>query len=301
MKVLLLTVLLVSSFANAANLTTNSNQAKSDTAQKKLATLEISFVGKIGVYALNTNNGEIIDYRADQRFPVQSTLKLIGVAALLKQSGSDKNLLQEKIYYTSKDLTPWHPITGKYLSSGMTLEALSEAAVTYSDNPAMNLIIKKLGGPASITNFAHSIGNQSFNIEHYEENLNSNPHDLQDTSTPKDMAISVQKLTLGDALTPTQQTQLITWMKNDTVGYKRMRAGVPLGWTVADKTGSGDYGVANDIGILWSPLCKPIVLAIYTVQDKKTAKRRDDIVASTTSIVLDAFAQHDACFKKLSE
>ena len=165
----------------------------------------------------------------------------------------------------------------------------------------MNLIIKKLGGPASITNFAHSIGNQSFNIEHYEGNLNSNPHDLQDTSTPKDMAISVQKLTLGDALTPTQQTQLITWMKNDTVGYKRMRAGVPLGWTVADKTGSGDYGVANDIGILWSPLCKPIVLAIYTVQDKKTAKRRDDIVASTTSIVLDAFAQHDACFKKLSE
>ena len=301
MKVLLLTVLLVSSFANAANLTTNSNQAKSDTAQKKLATLESSFAGKIGVYALNTNNGEIIDYRADQRFPVQSTLKLIGVAALLKQSGSDKNLLQEKIYYTSKDLTPWHPITGKYLSSGMTLEALSEAAVTYSDNPAMNLIIKKLGGPASITNFAHSIGNQSFNIEHYEGNLNSNPHDLQDTSTPKDMAISVQKLTLGDALTPTQQTQLITWMKNDTVGYKRMRAGVPLGWTVADKTGSGDYGVANDIGILWSPLCKPIVLAIYTVQDKKTAKRRDDIVASTTSIVLDAFAQHDACFKKLSE
>lgn len=93
--------------------------------------------------------------------------------------------------------------------------------------------------------------------------------------------------------------QLITWMKNDTVAYKRVRAGVPIGWTVADKTGSGDYGIANDIGIMWSPLCKPIVVAIYTAQNQKTAKRREDIVASTTSLIFDAFAQHDDCFKEL--
>jgi beta-lactamase class A len=28
-------------------------------------------------------------------------------------------------------------------------------------------------------------------------------------------------------------------MKNNTTSYKRMRAGVPIGWVVADKTGSG--------------------------------------------------------------
>ena len=88
-------------------------------------------------------------------------------------------------------------------------------------------------------------------------------------------------------------------MTNNTVGYQRIRAGVPIGWTVADKTGSGSYGVANDIGILWSPLCKPIVLAIYTVQNKQDAQRRDDIVASTTSIVLNEFAKSDPCCKAL--
>lgn len=111
------------------------------------------------------------------------------------------------------------------------------------------------------------------------------------------MALSLQKLTLRNILTPAERTQLVTWMRNNMTSYKRMRLGVPLGWVVADKTGSGDYGIANDIGIVWSPTCKPIILAIYTIQNKQDAKRRDDIVASTTSTLLDEFEKNDVCFK----
>ena len=95
------------------------------------------------------------------------------------------------------------------------------------------------------------------------------------------------------------KTQLITWLKNNTTGYKRIRAGVPIGWVVAEKTGSGDYGIANDIGLMWSPICKPIVLAIYTVQNKQDAKSRNDIVASITQIVFDEFKKDSNCFKEL--
>src|SRR5262245_21274904 len=280
----------------------NTQSVESTQAQNKLEELEKSFDGKIGVYAMNTGNNQIIAYRAEERFPVQSTMKLIGVAALLKKSQSNPNLLQEKIRYSKDDLIHWHPITRKYVNSGMTLEALAEAAMSYSDIPAINLIMKTLGGPKVVTDFAHSIGNKSFNVEHYDGNLNSDPKSIEDTATPKDMAISVQKLTLGNVLTPTQREQLVTWMRNNTTGYKRIRAGVPAGWIVAEKTGSGSgmYAIANDIGILWSPTCKPIVLAIYTVQNKKNAVRRDDMVASATSIVLDEFAKNDPCFKELS-
>ncbi len=270
--------------------------------QKKLEFLEKNFDEKIGVYAINTNNNQTITYRSDERFPLQSTMKLISVAALFQQSDSDKSLLQEKIHYTKNDLIAWHPITGKYVNTGTTLEALSEAAISYSDNTAVNLIIKELGGPNKVTAFAHSIGNMTFNVEHYDGNLNANPNDAQDTSTPKDMAISVEKLTLGNVLTQPQRALLVTWMRNSTTGYKRIRAGVPIGWVVADKTGGGlggNYGIANDIGILWSPTCKPIILAIYTVQNRQDAKSRDDIVASTTSIILDEFAKNDPCFKEL--
>lgn len=269
------------------------------TVQNNLEKLEKSFDGKIGVYAIDTNNNQIIAYRADERFPVQSTCKLLGTAALFKQNNSTNNLLQKKISITKNDLMFWHPITGKYINNSMTLKALAEAAISYSDNPAMNLIIKQLGGPEFITNFAHSIGNTTFNIKHYEGNLNSNPNIQDDTATPKDMAISLQKLTLGNLLEQPLQTKLVTWMKNSTTGYKRMRAGVPMGWTVADKTGSGDYGVANDIGILWSPVCKPVVLAIYTIQNNQNAKSRDDIVATTTKIIFDELAKTNSCINGL--
>ena len=269
--------------------------------QEQFAELEKSFDGKIGVYALDTNNNQTIAYRADERFPVQSTSKLMAVAALLKQSEKNKGLLQEKIVYTQKDLISWHPVTGKYVTSGMALEALSEAAMSYSDNVAMNLITKKLGGPKSVTEFASSISNKTFNMEHYDGELNSDPKNPQDTSTPKDMAMTIEKLTLGNTLSSSQRTQLMTWMRNNTTGYKRIRAGVPIGWVVAEKTGGGfgDYGIANDIGVMWSPLCKPIVLAIYTVGNHQDAKSRDDIVASVTKTVLDEFAKNNPCFKAL--
>lgn len=267
---------------------------------QKLEQLENNFHGKIGVYAINTNNNQVIAHRADERFPVQSTIKLMVVSALLQQSDKRSNLLQQKIHYTKNDLIFWHPVTGMHVASGMTLAALSEAAMSYSDNTAANLIIKKLGGPKTITNFARSIGNNTLNLEHYEGSLNSNPKIQDDTATPKDMAISLQKLTLGNILSQSQKTQLITWMRNNTTGYKRIRSGVPIGWAVADKTGSGDYGIANDIGIMWSPTCKPIVLAIYTVQNNQDAKRRDDIVAAATNIVFEEFAKNSPCFKALA-
>lgn len=295
-KTLLLTImtLLLSTSVSA-----DVQQAPSAQIQEKLTTLEKSFDGKIGIYAIDTNDNQNIGYRSDERFPVQSTCKLIGVAALLKQSNTDKDLLKQKINYTKNDLIFWCPITKKYLENGMALTALAEAAMTYSDNAAMNLIMKKLGGPKSVTSFANTIDNKTFNIEHYEGDLNSNPNDNHDTSTPKDMAISLQKLTLGDVLSPSIRTQLVTWMRNNTTGNKRIRAGAPIGWVVADKTGSGEYGIANDIGILWSPTCKPIVLAIYTVQNKQDAKSRDDVVASAASILLGEFAKNDSCFQSL--
>lgn len=263
--------------------------------ENQLQKMEKSFDGKIGVYAIDTNNNKIISFRSNERFPVQSTMKFMAVAALLKQSESNINLLQEKINYSKNDLIPWSPVTSVHLSSGMTLEDLAEAATSFSDNAAVNVIMKKFGGPKFTTDFAKLIGNNTYNVSHYDGYMNSEPNNDQDTSTPNDMALSVEKLTLGSILPEAQRTKLVTWMKNNTTSYKRMRAGVPIGWIVADKTGSGNYGIANDIGIVWSPLCKPIVLSIYTIRNNKDAKNRDDIVALTTRIILNEFAKNNNC------
>jgi beta-lactamase class A len=66
---------------------------------------------------------------------------------------------------------------------------------------------------------------------------------------------------------------------------------VTAGWEVGDKTGTGEYGTANDIAVIWPPSRKPIILAIYHTQGDAMAKSRDDVVAAAARIAIDSFAR----------
>lgn len=262
---------------------------------KELKTLEHKLDGEIGLYAIDTNSGKIISYRGNQTFPFESTFKLMGVAALLHYNQS-KPVLQKRLFIKPEQLVMWHPISGLYINQKVSLQTLAEGAISYSDNTAINMIIRELGGLDKINHFARMVGNNTFNLKHYEVNLNSNPNNNEDSSTPKDMALSLQNILLGNVLSEHNKQLLFQWMRNNTTGYGRIRAGVPLGWAVADKTGSGSYGVANDIGLVWSPSCKPIILSIYTHQNKQAAIAQDDVIAKVTQMALEKFSKYDSCF-----
>lgn len=263
--------------------------AQESSIQKKLAALEASSGGRLGVYALNTENNSLIQYRADERFLMQSTFKVMGVSTMLKQYPIDNPIWKQKITYTKQDFGTWSPITEKHLADGMTVSELCAAAIMYSDDTAINLIVKKLGGPETLVTFAQSIGNNNFKLDSSATEL----HHIY-TTTPAAMGKSLQQLALGNILTLPQRQQLITWMKDCATGNNRIRAGVPKGWVVADKTGSGDYGITNDIAIIWPPTKHaPIVVAIYFIQDKdnKDAARRPEVIAAATRILIKEFGQ----------
>jgi len=265
---------------------------------QQLAKLERNAGVSLGVYAYDTNSGKTIAYHADDSFPVESTFKLLLAAQLLKASEENKNLLRQTITYSKSDLVPWHPITGQYVNSSLSTQALAEAAISYSDNTAANLLFKLLGGPEKLTQFAHQLGNKSFNMQHYEPALNADPAKQIDASTPRDMGISLQKLLLGSILTSPHKKLLLTWLRNSTTGYKRIRSAADIAWVVADKTGTGSYSNTNDIALLWSPACKPIVLAIYSAAAKASNKHHDELVAAASSVVLAYFAEQNSCAKQ---
>ena len=244
--------------------------------------IETKYNVKIGVYAIDTNNGNSFSYRQDERFPFQSTVKMVVAAAALNNIKAD-----ERIKISSDDIVFWSPIVRLNLDRGyMTIKELAIAAMSYSDNAATNILITRLGGTKSINEFAKSIGNTSFYLENLEPNLNSDPNNIHDSSTPKDMAQSVQKLLIeNDVLSQENQHILKTWMMNNTTG-----------WSAAEKTGGGS-GTSHDIGIVWSPACKPIVLAIYTFSNKKdNAQQADKAIAETTQFILDEFSKKNICF-----
>jgi beta-lactamase class A len=253
----------------------------------QLAWLEKESGGRLGVAALNTADGRQLLHRADERFPMCSTFKVMVAAAILTR---DPSPLKRRLQYEKADLVPNSPVTSKHLADGMTVAELCEATLQYSDNAAANLLMKQIGGPAAVTAYARSIGDNQFRLDRWETELNAAiPGDLRDTTTPLAMARSLQKLVMGDALPLPHRRLLKEWMAGNTTGATRIRAGVPPGWTVADKTGAGDYGSVNDIAIIWPPGKAPIVLAIYLTQPGKDDKLRPEIHGEVAKVVIEAF------------
>lgn len=177
----------------------------------------------------------------------------------------------------------------------MTVSALCEAAITESDNLAANLLVKQLGGLAALNHYAQSIGNKTFRLDNYEPNLSTVPGSIQDTSTPADMEGTLQNLVLGRSLPDKQRKQLTKWLQSNKTGETRIRAGVPKGWVVADKTGTGEYGTSNDIAVIWPPRCAPLVIAIYYTQNQIDAPQREDIIVEATRRVIAEFKAANSC------
>ena len=257
--------------------------------QKNLKELENNFGGRIGVYAINTGTGETFGYKESERFPLCSSFKGFVAAAILLKSQDNKNLLSEKIEYKDREIEPYSPITEKYKSTGMTVGDMSAAALQYSDNGATNILLERyLGGPSGITAFMRSIGDKEFRLDRWELDLNTAiPGDERDTSTPRAVATSLQKLALGHVLNATERDKYQEWLKGNTTGDKRIRASVPSDWVVGDKTGTcGVYGTANDYAVVWPKGKSPLVIAVYTTKNKKEEKHSDTVITDAARIVI---------------
>ncbi|PCE32529.1 PEN family class A beta-lactamase, Bcc-type [Burkholderia ubonensis] len=254
-----------------------------------LAELERAVGGRLGVCALDTATGRRVEHRAGERFPFCSTFKAMLIAAVLAQSVARPALLAQRVTVRQTDPVGWSPVTKKHVGTSMTVGELCEATAQYSDNGAANLLMKLLGGPAAVTAFARSIGDDTFRLDRWELELNTAlPGDARDTTTPAAMAASLRALALGDALPAPQRAQFAQWLRGNKTGDKRIRAGVPPGWQVGDKTGTGDYGTLNDIGVLWPPARGPIVLTVYYTQAHADAKRDDGVIVAATRIAIAA-------------
>ena len=255
-------------------------------AHTQLAALEQAAGGRLGVAAWRQGSELRVAYRADERFPLASTFKAMLAGAVLARSVSQPGLLDQHVRYEKKELVTYSPITEQHLADGMSVADLCAATLQYSDNSAANFLMTLLGGPQAVTAFARSIGNTVFQLERWETELNSAiPGDVRDTASPASMAHSLQQLLLGNSLPAPQRQQLDAWMRGNTTGDKRIRAGVPAGWQVADKTGSGAYGSVNDIGVAYPPSGAPLVIAVYYTREQKKADTNQDIITAATRIV----------------
>ncbi|HYG91670.1 MAG TPA: class A beta-lactamase [Azospirillum sp.] len=255
-----------------------------------LAALEKRLGARLGVAALDTGTEQFWGYRADERFPLCSTFKLLASAAVLARVDAGRESLSRRIRFETGDLVTYSPITKDRVGGdGMTLAELCEATMTLSDNTAGNLILDSLGGPSGVTEFARSLGDSVTRLDRRETELNTAiPGDPRDTTTPKAMVANLRSLVLGDRLSPASRDQLTAWMVANKTGDARLRAGVPTGWRVGDKTGSGAYGTANDVGVIWPANRRPLVVSVYLTETKASLGDRDAVIAEVARVLAGA-------------
>lgn len=261
--------------------------------QTRLATLEKETGGRLGVACIDTATGKAFGYRAEERFPMCSTFKWLAGAAILRQVEKKAMQLDTRIRFSHKQVLPGSPVSRNFAGTeGMSLAALCEAAIADSDNTAANLLLEALGGIPAWNAYVRSLGDQLTHLDHPEPFLNkAQAGDKRNTTPPSAMCANLKHVLLEDALSPSSREQLKQWMLATRTGKQRLRKDLDSGWTLANKTGTGntESGTANDVGIYWPPTGQPIVLAVYLTQAHVPLTQQEAAIAQVGHWVRDGW------------
>lgn len=261
--------------------------AASRAVEADLRELEERYQARLGVYAVNTRTGRTVTHRADERFAFCSTFKGLAAAAVLRDHDRCAPL-DKVIHYPGRDVLKNSPITEQHVDTGMSVGDIAAAAVRYSDATAGNLLLRQIGGPGGLTTFCRSIGDPTTRSDRWEPDLwTAVPDDPRDTTTPRALGDAYRRLMLGRVLSAKDRSQLVTWLKGNagTAGKERIRAGLPESWVFGDKTGTGDYGTANDVGVAWTTEQTPLLLCVQSSKDAKDAPIDNALLADAGRIL----------------
>ncbi len=251
---------------------------------ERFAAVEKAAKGRLGVAVLDTGTGRRLAYRGAERFPLLSTWKVMAAALILARVDQGTDSLDRRVTYSQSRVLAYAPVTRLHVAAGMTVGELCAAALELSDNTAANLLLESCGGPKGLTAWLRSIGDGVTRLDRTEPMLNeARRGDPRDTTTPRAVADTLDKLLIGNTLSAASRRQLAAWMIACKTGAGRLRAGLPSGWRVGDKTGTNNTG-ANDIAIAWPPIRPPLIIASYLADTGVPPRQRDAALADVAKI-----------------
>jgi len=265
--------------------------------QQQLRDLGETFNGDVGIAVTQADTLATMSYSGKKRFPQQSVSKLwVSLTALdLRDEGALD--LSEPVRLRAEDLTVFHqPLRNIVRARGSfttDYADLINRAITQSDNTANDRLLRRVGGPSAVEGFlrrnqisgvqfgtdertkqssiaglkwkqAYSVDNAFYearDLVSEEDRRNAFEAYLADPidgASPVGITKALARLARGDLLSENSTDLIVSTMQRTRSGPRRLKGGVPAGWTIAHKTGTGQFfdGVQsgyNDIGILTAP------------------------------------------------
>jgi len=256
-----------------------------------------AFPGKTGIAIKRIDGDWEIGQRGGDLFPQQSVSKLWVSLTILHLIDQNKGRLDDRLRIGMNDLAVFHsPVRDRVVAGGtveMTVRELMERAITGSDNTANDRLLWYAGGPSAVRAFIaakglgairfgpgeramqsaiaglewkqdYAVGSRFFAaretvpLSNRRDALNRYIADPVDGASPMAIVNALSKLARGELLSPASTRLILDIMARTTSGPNRLKGGLPPGWTIAHKTGTGQVlgGLAtgyNDVGIITAP------------------------------------------------
>lgn len=225
-----------------------------------LAALEQQYGARLGVFAVATGTGAVVVHRPEERFALCSTYKVLAAAGLLSRGEG----LERVVRYTTAELMSSSVVTRAHVTTGMTLRALVDAALRFSDGTAGNLLVRELGGPEALTEYARTLGDAVTRLDRPEPALaEAVPGDVRDTTSPRALAGDYRRILLGDALDDSGRSLLLDLLRHNTTGDARIRAPtIEQSWCDVlgmDRSAAAGRGWADFVDPTGSAAARPFV------------------------------------------
>ena len=243
-----------------------------DKLEARLRPLIDTHKGEVAIAVKHLKTGESFTHRADEPMPTASLIKLPVMVEVYQQAHDGKLKLTDPITLKQADKVPGSGILTTHFSEGASFPVVDAVRlmIAFSDNTATNLVIDKIGLPATAARM-ETLGfpNTKLHSKSFKRETSVFPERSEKfglgSTTAGEMAGLLEQLHSEKLVSPEASKAMLEHLKkcDDKDKFPRF---LPAGTVIAHKTGSVNEA-RTDAGIIFSP-GGPIALCVLTAKNE---------------------------------
>lgn len=296
--------------------------------QARLDALHADYGEEVGVAVTDVAQGWTAGVDQDRPYPQQSVSKLWVAIAVMKAVDEGRIDPEANVVLTDADRSVFfQPLVANIRGDGYVtqMSALLRRALVQSDNAANDRLMREVGGPDGVAAALRDMGLTRVKVGAYERDLQAQTAGLiwqpdygvgwnfqtararlpkadreaamdayladpPDGASPAGITDALASLSRGELLSQQSTATVLGLMRDARTGPRRLKGGLPPGWAIAHKTGTGqDFQGAsvgiNDVGLLTAPDGHVYAVAVMMRQTRKAVPQRLEFMQAVTRAV----------------